>query len=361
MKAPTIPVLRPRLPDASALLPFLRRIDDAGVYSNFGPLYQEFAERLSDYFGVDIDQVALFANGTLALQAAIESVGDAGDVWACPSWTFVATGQAITSARRRIHFADVDSDTWALTPEPRPFARGQVVVAPFGDRPRLADWSSITNFKVFDAASCFDACAAIGPELDDQSILMVSLHATKPLAAGEGAVLIGPADWVARAARWGNFGFGGSRIASGPGLNAKISEYHCAVGLASLDQWPTRQVPLLELTQLTSAITHALGLIAQPAMRVNHVTTTWNIQFPKHLDVEQIASALAANGIETRRWWPCGVDQMPAFGRATADPLPNSRLLAAQVLGLPFGPHLHREHIDRIQDALLQTPKPMAG
>lgn len=335
-----IPVMRPRLPTAEELLPYLRRIDESRIYSNFGPLYQEFATRLADYFGVGPDQIAILANGTLALQAAVETVGDAGDVWVSPSWTFVATGQAIMSARRRIHFADVEESTWALPARHRPFARGQMIVAPFGDRPHLDEWSSIDTYKIFDAASCFDACKGIGPELDHNSMLMVSLHATKPLAAGEGAVLIGPPDWVNRAARWGNFGFFGTRVAAGPGMNAKISEYHCAVGLASLDQWPARRLPLLELTKCASAISKDLGLSAQPAMRTGHITTTWNVQFPGHVDVGSISSDLKADGIETRLWWPCGVDEMPAFQTMTSDPLPTSRRLAKQVVGLPFGPHL---------------------
>lgn len=351
----SVPVLRPRLPDASALLPYLQRIDESGTYSNFGPLYREFAERLADHFRVGSDQVALLANGTLALQAAIETVGDVGDSWVSPSWTFVATGQAILSARRRVHFADVEEHTWALAPEHRPFARGQVVVAPFGDRPRLSSWSTIPSFKVFDAASCFDACEGIGPELDERSILMVSLHATKPLAAGEGAVLVGPADWVSRASRWGNFGFSGSRIASGPGMNAKISEYHCAVGLASLDQWPVSRVALADLTDTAVATSRSLALIAQPALSRGYVTTTWNVQLPACANPQHLATVLESFGIETRRWWPCGVDQMPAFSTATSDPLPVSRLLASQVLGLPFGPHLHSTQLERVKRILADT------
>lgn len=347
-----IPVMRPRLPTAEELLPYLRRIDESRIYSNFGPLYQEFSTRLAEYFGVEADQVAILANGTLALQAAVETVGDAGDVWVSPSWTFVATGQAIMSARRRIHFADVEESTWALPAQHRPFARGQIIVSPFGDRPHLEEWSSIDTYKIFDAASCFDACKGIGPELDDQSLLMVSLHATKPLAAGEGAVLIGPADWVNRAARWGNFGFSGSRVAAGPGMNAKISEYHCAIGLASLDRWPSNRILLAELNQTAADVTIGLGLIAQPAIRSGYVTTTWNVQFPSYVDVERVASELESAGIENRRWWPCGVDEMPAFSSATTDPLPKSRLLAEKVLGLPFGRHLLTSAFGQISAAL---------
>jgi len=347
-----IPVMRPRLPDAAALAPYLRRIDEAGVYSNFGPLYREFAERLAAYFHVNQDQIALLANGTLALQAAIETVGEAGDVWVSPSWTFVATGQAITSARRRVHFADVDAATWALPVSGRLFARGQVVVAPFGDRPKIADWADVRTHKVFDAASCFDACQGIGNELDDKSMLMVSLHATKPLAAGEGAVLIGPSDWVKRAERWGNFGFSGSRVASGPGMNAKISEYHCAVGLASLDGWSEKRHQLQKLTKHVEEISRTVGVVSQPSVCAGHVTSTWSIVLPSATAVNQVITTLTDHGIETRRWWPCGVADMPAFLTATRESLAVSDDLVERVLGLPFGTHLTAEDLEILQGRL---------
>ena len=41
-----VPLLRPRLPDADRLLPYLRRIDASEFYSNHGPLGAEFEERL---------------------------------------------------------------------------------------------------------------------------------------------------------------------------------------------------------------------------------------------------------------------------------------------------------------------------
>ncbi|MCB1435229.1 MAG: hypothetical protein KDK75_22620, partial [Alphaproteobacteria bacterium] len=34
----TVPVCRPKLPEAQVLLPYLRRIDQARYYSNHGPL-----------------------------------------------------------------------------------------------------------------------------------------------------------------------------------------------------------------------------------------------------------------------------------------------------------------------------------
>ena len=350
--APSIPVMQPQLPQVYVLSRYLQRIDDARIYSNFGPLYHELVQTLAEYFGVSDGQVALLANGTLALQAAIETVGDIGDTWVIPSYTFVATGQAVIAARRCIHFADVSETTWAIPPIERPFARGQVVVAPFGDKPQLRDWRKISCYKVFDAASCFDACKGIGTELDDSSIVMISLHATKPLPAGEGAVLVGATDWVQRAARWGNFGFSGSRVSAGPGMNAKLSEYHAAVGLASMEAWDATRAQLARCAAYALQLTSELGLVPQPSLLSSHVTTTWNVRFPSHIDTSDLLRNLERFGIDHRRWWPCGVDEMPAFRGMTSDGLDVTRQLTSEVLGLPFGKQVDEQVLDRIATAI---------
>lgn len=354
--------MQPLLPDTDALAPYLRRIDAARVYSNFGPLSVELAERLAEYFGVDAANVALFANGTLALQAAIETVGEQDDEWVMPSWTFVASGQAVLAARRRPHFADVDAASWAL-PAPAPDAhrhlplesashRSHLLVAPFGARPSLTPWAHVSGPTIVDAASCFDACRGIGPEIGASTMVMVSLHATKALPAGEGAVLVGPADWVRRAHVWGNFGFAGTRVASGPGLNAKLSEYHAAIALASLDQWDDRRSRWQQLLHAARGVSERLGLTLQPSMVDGHVSTTWNVVLPDGVGIDRAEATLDAAGVATRRWWPCGVHEMPAFADRPCDDLPVTTWLVRSVLGLPMGLHLGDGEFERIERAL---------
>lgn len=341
-----LPVMRPRLPTLEQLRPYLERIDSAGIYSNFGPLHAEFTERLADYFAVGVDQVALVGNGTLALQAAVETVGEIGDTWVLPSWTFVATAQAILSARRRLHFVDVDLDSWAVAPLHRTFAKGHMVVAPFGSKPDLVGWRKVPGPKVFDAASCFDACAGIGDELDDSSMVMLSLHATKSLPAGEGGVLIGPPEWVRQASVWANFGFDGERVASGPGLNAKLSEYHAAVGLASLDAWPVWRDEWLATLSQAQSLSESWGLSVQPSLKQGLATSTWNVVLPLGASRPHVVAGFAEHGVETRIWWPEGVHAMPSFIGQTTDALPVTESLVERVLGLPFGRGLLQETFD---------------
>ena len=335
-----VPVMLPSLPTAEILLPYLQRIDESHWYSNFGPLYLECLDRLASYFDVETSNLLLVANGTLALQAAISTVGFEGDTWGLPSWTFAATGHAVVAARRTPHFVDVEPDTWCMSPNAAARFDGNLIVSPFGDRPRVEQWGCVPGPKVFDAASCFDSCAAIGPDLSDEMMVMISMHATKALPAGEGAILIGPKDWIRRAQVWSNFGFSDRRVADFPGSNAKLSEYHCAVALASMDGWADRLRYERSRIEVALTLTESLGLQSAPGFARGFASNTWNITFSSPQNARVAERELESQGFETRRWWPVGLHEMEAFRALKRDRLSVTERLAATTLGLPFGPHV---------------------
>ena len=47
MTKPVLPLLRPSLPRAELLLPYLQQIDQSAVYTNFGPLNRSLIARLT--------------------------------------------------------------------------------------------------------------------------------------------------------------------------------------------------------------------------------------------------------------------------------------------------------------------------
>lgn len=347
-----LPVMRPLLPTAAALAPYLARIDDARVYTNWGPLSEELRGRLGAHFGVAPEQVALLANGTLALQGAIETGGDPMAVVGLPSWTFIATGLAVDGAGSAAHLVDVDPGTWARTAEARARFDGDIVVAPFGDRPDVEAWTASTKPVIFDAASCFDACEGIGSALGPQSALMVSLHATKPLAAGEGGALIGPADWIAEIVRWANFGIAEDRVVRRSATNAKLSEYHAAIGLTALDQWERTRSQWQDVNARAVEVADALGMGVQPALRKGFVTTTWIAEFADDETKSRVQRSLAAAGIDSRDWWSAGVGETPYFAATARDPLSVTETLARRTLGLPMARDMTPDAFARVADAV---------
>ena len=122
----TIKVLVPDLPAADSLLPWLRRMDAARWYTNFGPLVRELEETLASEWPVappagadDLPplQVVTLNTGTAPLELGIAALGlrQGGDVL-LPALNFPALAAAVLRNGLRPVFADVAPDSWQLTP-----------------------------------------------------------------------------------------------------------------------------------------------------------------------------------------------------------------------------------------------------
>src|SRR5215217_9580196 len=105
----SIPVMRPKLPIGERIAPYLRRIDEGRIYSNFGPLVRSLESRLAVRFGIPDEGVITVANATLGLGLAlIAQHPEPGSLCAVPAWTFAATPHAVTQAGLIPYFVDVD-------------------------------------------------------------------------------------------------------------------------------------------------------------------------------------------------------------------------------------------------------------
>ena len=117
--ASTIPLMRAQLPDADALLPYLRRIDAARWYTNFGPLANELEQRLATQLDPgDSPAVVSLSSGTAALELALGAMQlPSGAQVLLPALTFVATATAVIRVGHMPLIADVAAGNWLLTPE----------------------------------------------------------------------------------------------------------------------------------------------------------------------------------------------------------------------------------------------------
>src|SRR3954447_21336363 len=143
------PVMRPKLPRAERIAPYLNRIDAAGIYSNFGPLNTALEARLAAHFGVETAMVTTVSNATQGLTLALAVLGaPAGTLCVMPAWTFIASAHAAVAAGLTPYFVDVDPQSWALDPDAMdeivahaPSAVGAVMpVVPFGQPIDFAAW-----------------------------------------------------------------------------------------------------------------------------------------------------------------------------------------------------------------------------
>lgn len=356
----TIRVCEPRLPGPRALRPYLEEIDANRFYTNFGPLVRRFERRLAERFRVPEGASVTVGNGTLGLVLALKAADlPPGSLCLLPSWTFCATAHAVVAAGLRPYFVDVHPDSWALEPRialleaaraPGP-VRAVIPVAPFGAPLDVAAWDAFEEQTgiavVIDAAAAFDAARP------GRAPLVVSLHATKTLGVGEGGVVVAQNGAVIdRIRKLSNFGFGPKRAAAYPALNAKLSEYGAAVGLAGLDLWPKTRRRLAALAQLyTEHLAPVAGVRLRPGFGTEWVASTCVVELEEG-DAAALAERLAGQGVETRLWWGEGCHVQPAFADCLRGSLTVTARLGRRSIGLPFHLGLEAPGIARVAAAL---------
>lgn len=357
---PRIPLMRPLLPSADALRPYLQRIDGTRWYSNFGPMVDSFERRLAATVGLTQQELVCVASGTIGLTTSLRALEPpAGAYCVMPSWTFAASALAACWAGLRPWFVDVDEASWMMTPAIAAEAMRRIdgpvgavlPVSAFGAPIDVAAWDAFRAESgvpvVIDAAAAFDG-ATFGA-----TPMVISLHATKVLGIGEGAFIASrDPDFSARVRAFSNFGFVDGREAALVGINAKISEYAAAVGMAALDRWPKTREAFAAVTQgYIGAFAGIRGISLAPAMSSSHLRSTLNIRVPE-ADAERVMAALGREGIASRQWWGKGCHRMPAFRDAPRGPLPVTERLAESVVGLPFSQDLPAADITAVRDAV---------
>jgi dTDP-4-amino-4,6-dideoxygalactose transaminase len=358
-----IPVMRPKLPTADRLAPYLAAIDTSRFYSNFGPQTSAFEERISSHFGLEAGTTTTVANATLGLTLALLAQGaPPGTLCVMPAWTFVASAFAATHAGLVPYFIDVDASSWALDPRViddqiarAPVAVGAVmVVAPFG---RPIDYSAWDDFKartglpvVIDAAAAFDSLQV------GKVPAVVSLHATKILGVGEGGFVTSRDTTIIRSIRQrSNFGFRGTRSAAMAAFNAKLSEYHAVIGLAALDMWKLSRTAWMSVANdYRRALAKSNCISLQPGFGEAWVSSTCVVSIDERVHAKS-HQALADAGVDTRMWWGAGAHSQPAtiaFPRAS---LSVTEHLARSTLGLPFYLDMRNEEVLHVVSALIHA------
>ncbi len=353
-----LPVARPFMPTTEALIPYLESIERSGWYSNFGPLNHALEGRLAARFPKDT-RVVTVANATLGLTACLRALDlPAGSLCAVPSWTFVATVHAVVQAGLTPWFVDVREDTWMLDLETfaaqLQYAPGSVSavipVCAFGQRLDLDAWTAFDRQGptrvIIDAAAAYDVVNTADIPV------VVSLHATKALGAGEGGfVACQDRAFVERVRSITTFGFDGTRESLYLGGNSKISEYTAAVAMAAMDAWATTRQAYQRPAQRLRILTMNTPLDFQPGWGLDWISSVCVANVGDGRSAE-IAAALIAQGVETRMWWGLGCHRSRAFLDFPKTPLPVTEKLAGATLGLPYFGGMDDADVMRLAAAL---------
>lgn len=362
----TIKLLIPAMPTVEQIFPYWQQIDQNRWYTNFGPLVTQLERRLSRAFSQEPApiEVVSMANGTCALQIALEALKlRKGSRVLVPGLTFVATATAIIRAGLEPLISDVDVDNWLLTPE---IARSVLARASYDAVMPVATYGCAQDVHAWDLFSAetgipvvVDAAGAWGnQQIGLTTKVSFSLHATKALGGGEGGFVVGRNPEYARALRTlSNFGIdldqGG--VVFEAGENGKMSEYHAAVALAALDNWPVVAEARRTLHQNYAArLLERIPVLKLQAKSVDGVYSLIVTLLPEGVRGADIRLRLLEKGIETRCWYCPPLHRHPAFEHYAVNELSGVDSLAERLLGLPFHLSLTDEAIQTVIDCLAQ-------
>lgn len=232
----------PVAPDLQKLTSYLKQVNDSGWYTNFGPLHQKLTERLQDYLGVN--NLLLVSNGTVALQVACKAL-EVNNVITTP-FSFVATTSSLLWQNITTQFCDIDERTYNLSPkhaelalQQEPAINGIVATHVYGNPCDVSAFKALS--RRYNTKVIYDAAHAFGIKVNDESVLnsgdasTLSFHATKVFHTVEGgAIVFKRKEDFEKAKKLINFGLENGVITD-IGINAKLNEYQCAVGLTILD------------------------------------------------------------------------------------------------------------------------------
>lgn len=367
-----LPLARPTIPDPAAVAERLRAVLESAVLTN-GPRVAELEERAAAYLGVR--HAVAVSSCTAGLMLVLRGAALTGDV-VLPSFTFQATAHAVSWNGLRPAFADIDAGTLTLSAGAAARATGMRTSAilathTYGtpaDVDGLAQTAAQSGIRLF-----FDAAHAFGARHGNRRIggfgdaEVFSLTPTKPLVAGEGGIVATDDDALAgeiRLARdYGKEPDYDCRII---GLNARMSELHAVVALASLESIDER---VARRNEIARAYREAIGTIPGvgfPSVREEDLSTYKDLTILVEaerfgMDAASLGEALAPEGIETRRYYAPPVHRTRAY-RAVANggSLPVTDEAAGRVLTLPLWEGMTEEHVGLVAEAVSRVRRSLA-
>ncbi len=362
-----IPFNRPTLPPWEVVGRAMESFYSTGMITN-GPLVRQLELEAKDHLRVS-EAVAL-SSCTSGLILALRCLGVSGRA-ALPGFTFFATAHAAVWNGLEPVFVDIDPHTWCMDPSSLEEACREQEIAValpvhvFGtpcDVRALGELAGEHGFRlVYDSAHALGASVGgerVGSFGDAEAF---SLSPTKPAVAGEGGLVCTADPELARCLRaardYGNEGDYDPRII---GLNARMSEFHAALGIESLR--------LLELNlrrRARVAERYRENLSSLKGLRFQKVPEGCRSTFKDFtvlvdeeefgMGRDELAGLLAEEGIDTRRYfWP-PVHRIKAYrrwGEAYDGRLPVTERVSRQALSFPIWSHMELETVDLVCEAV---------
>lgn len=332
----------------------IKQLWESGHLTNHGTNILELESNLRTH----LNQEYLWAvsNGTLALQIAFKALELKGEVITTP-FSYVATVSSLVWEGLKPVFVDINESDFcidvnkieaAITENTSAILATHVYGHPC-DVLAIETIAKKHNLKVV-----YDAAHAFGIEINGKSILdfgdvsTLSFHATKVFHSGEGGAVTTPhADIAHKMMYLRNFGHNGEEEFWGLGVNAKVSEFHAAMGNCVL---PYIDHIIEERKRVLSLYDSELSHLNQAYRYRVPTEVKYNYSYyPFVLESEEklleVREALNAESIYPRRYFYPSLNKLPYLDCVE---MPVAESISKRMLCLPVYTQLEDADVRRI-------------
>lgn len=346
---------------------------DSGWYAH-GPKNKEFEENFAEYIGV---QHAISMNScTSSLQLAIQGLGITGEV-IVPSFTWVASANAIVTAGATPVFCDIDFETRCLAPAAVESLIGSrteaIMPVHFGGQ--SADMTAIMEIAHrHKLAVIEDSAETIGGEHQSKktgsfAIGCFSFFPTKNMTTGEGGMLTTDDDSLARKVKslvghgidkttLDREGVSKSwyRTASDIGYNYRMSNILAAMGVEQLKKLDLMNDKRRKLaSSLSERLQQIKGINIPREMEGNkHTYQMYTITLSNGIDRDSFVSKLNGQRIGASVHFCPPVHLMKPYrdNSFRCGDLSMTEKLAGEIITLPLYPGMEEDDLEYMADVI---------
>lgn len=362
-----INVTRSSMPDFEEYCNEIKDLWESRWLTNMGTKHNELQDKLTEY--LMCENVSLFVNGHLALEAVIAAMKLTGEVITTP-FTFASTTQAIVRNGLTPVFSDINPDDYTIdvTKIESLINDKTSAIIPVHVYGNVCDVYAIEKIaKKHNLKVIYDAAHVFGVRVNGKGIgsfgdaSMFSFHATKVFNTIEGGCVTYSDDSLtAKMQIQKNFGMQSETCYPEVAGNAKMNEFQAAMGLCNLrhvdGEIAKRKMAVERYIERLDGID---GIITwKPQENVEHNYAYFPVLFDKEIfgmSRDEVAEKLAGNNIFARKYFYPLTNEFECYsGKFEIQPTPIAKKAASEVLTLPLYADLTVEDVDRICDAILK-------